>query len=43
MQREKMLIRGIVSLLILDILLDSELYGYAIKKKAFRRDQRTDS
>jgi len=33
MQREKMLIRGIVSLLILDILLESELYGYAIRKK----------
>ncbi len=28
-----MLIRGIVSLLILDILLESELYGYAIRKK----------
>ncbi len=33
MQKEKTLIRGIVSLLILDILMEGELYGYAIRKK----------
>lgn len=33
MQKEKTLIKGIVSLLILDILMNGELHGYAIRKK----------
>ncbi len=37
MQKEKTLIRGVVSLLVLDILMEGELYGYAIRKKLLQQ------
>ncbi len=37
MRKDKTLIRGIVSLLILDILMKGELYGYAIRKKLLEK------